>query len=76
MTAGTFGDQVMMRLGEADRTEFMQTYDTELFDPMHGRPMKEYVHVPEVVRADEALMKSWLERSIAYTAALPPKKKK
>jgi TfoX/Sxy family transcriptional regulator of competence genes len=76
MTAGTFGDQIMMRLGEPDRTEFMNAYDAELFDPMGHRPMKEYVHVPDAVRADEPLMKSWLERSITYTASLPPKKKK
>jgi TfoX/Sxy family transcriptional regulator of competence genes len=76
MTGGTFGDQMMLRLSETDRHEFMDAYKATIFEPMAGRPMKEYVLVPPAVRVDEPLLRSWFERSLAYTASLPPKKKK
>jgi TfoX/Sxy family transcriptional regulator of competence genes len=73
MTGGTFGTEVNMRLGEADRREFMERYGARVFEPMEGRPMKEYVVVPEGVRADSEVLKGWMERSVRYAESLPPK---
>jgi hypothetical protein len=73
MTGGTFGTEVNMRLGEADRREFMERYGAQIFEPMEGRPMKEYVVVPEAVRADAEVLKGWMERSVRYAAGLPAK---
>jgi TfoX/Sxy family transcriptional regulator of competence genes len=76
MTGGTFGSQVNLRLSEADVAEFVTQYQARIFEPMEGRPMKEYVVVPASLRADPELMATWFERSVGYTAGLPPKKKK
>ena len=76
MTGGTFGTEVNMRLGEADRREFMERYGARVFEPMEGRPMKEFVVVPAAVRADAEALVGWMERSVAYTAGLPAKAKK
>ena len=73
MTGGTFGDEVNMRLSEADRREFVERYGARVFEPMEGRPMKEYVVVPEGVRADSEVLKGWMERSVRYAESLPPK---
>jgi hypothetical protein len=79
MTGGTFGDEVNMRLSEADRREFVERYGAagaRVFEPMEGRPMKEFVVVPAAVRADAEALVGWMERSVAYTAGLPAKAKK
>ncbi|HEX3081729.1 MAG TPA: TfoX/Sxy family protein [Candidatus Saccharimonadia bacterium] len=75
MTAGVYGTEVNLRLSEADRAELMATYDAKLFEPLPGRPMREYVVVPEEVQADEKLLEHWLQRAIDYTSGLPPKKR-
>ena len=41
-----------------------------------GKPMHEYVVLPEEVIAAPEKLELWLSRSFAYAAALPPKKKK
>ena len=73
MTGGTFGTAVNLRLGEADRHEFMERYGARIFEPMEGRPMKEYVVVPESVRANASVMREWMDRSVRYTEGLPAK---
>jgi TfoX/Sxy family transcriptional regulator of competence genes len=75
MFLGTFADRVMMRLSEQDRAAFLKLPDAKLLEPMPGRPMREYVQVPrELMESDKQLYK-WIDKSIAYAAALPPKKK-
>jgi len=46
-----------------------------LFEPMPGRPMKEYVVVPPAL-ADSAEVDDWVRRSRAYAGQLPAKKPK
>ncbi len=76
MFAFLFGDGMMLRLSEADRARFLQEYKSKLFEPVPGRPMKEYVSVPEHVRKSPALLKVWLDRSSEYAESLPPKAKR
>ena len=45
------------------------------FEPMPGRPMKEYVVLPEAWRRSPAKAKPWVERSLAWASKLSPKKK-
>lgn len=75
MSFGTFGDALMMRLSEDDRAKFLKLPDAKLFEPMPGRPMREYVQVPKQMMESQELNK-WLSKSLAYTASLPPKPKK
>jgi TfoX/Sxy family transcriptional regulator of competence genes len=73
MTGGTFGTEVNLRLSEAERHEFVEKYQARTFEPMEGRPMKEYVVVPTAVRADPEMLADWFEKSVTYTAGPPPK---
>jgi len=45
------------------------------FEPMAGRPMKDYVRAPEPVLADEAALAEFLAKGLAHTAGLPSKAK-
>jgi TfoX/Sxy family transcriptional regulator of competence genes len=76
MFAGLFADKMMIRLSEADRADFLALKGAQIFEPMPGRPMKEYVLVPPEVLDDEATLDGWLRRSMAYAQSLPPKKAK
>ena len=47
-----------------------------LFEPMPGRPMRQYVETPPEVAADVAAVRHWVERAAAYVRTLPPKSPK
>ena len=75
MFAGLFGADMILRLSESDRAAFVTQTGATPFEPMPGRAMREYVVVPEEVRASPALA-HWLEWSARYARSLPPKEKK
>jgi hypothetical protein len=75
MFMSLFKERLILRLGEADRLEFMDTHRTGLFEPMPGRPMKEYVVVPPTLAADRKV-ESWVAKAHAHAASLPAKKPK
>jgi TfoX/Sxy family transcriptional regulator of competence genes len=77
MFAGAHQDDILIRLSETDRKEIMSLYDqAALFEPMQGRPMREYVVLPERLYRDHKEFNRWLTRSYGYASALPPKEKK
>jgi TfoX/Sxy family transcriptional regulator of competence genes len=76
MFAGTFQDHFILRLPDVDRTKFLKQPGVKTFEPMEGRPMKEYVVVPPAVLAADSQMQSLLRVSRAYVAGLPPRQKK
>jgi TfoX/Sxy family transcriptional regulator of competence genes len=80
MFMGLFGRQVFVRLGEADRSALLQEEGTEAFEPMAGRPMREYVVFPDAWREEPPRMTPWFARSMAFTETVPdkpaPKKKR
>ena len=71
---GLFASSMFVRLGEAERQELLSRQGAGVFDPMGGRPMREYVVLPRDVLDDGGALRSWLSRAAAYAAALPPKK--
>ena len=75
MFVGVFADRLMIRLSEEDRARFLKLPGAKQFEPMPGRPMKEYVEVPKAI-TESAELRKWLKKSLAYTQSLPPKKKK
>jgi TfoX/Sxy family transcriptional regulator of competence genes len=75
MFAGVHGEHLMLRLGQADREEFLSLPGAAPFGPM-GRPMKEYMSVPESVLGDAAGLDGWLRRSFEYADSLPPRQPK
>jgi TfoX/Sxy family transcriptional regulator of competence genes len=72
MVGGLHQDTIMVRLADDDRAERLAA-GWSLFEPMPGRPMREYVALPPEVVADVEEARSWLERAAAHTRTLPPK---
>jgi TfoX/Sxy family transcriptional regulator of competence genes len=68
MFAGVHQNSLFLRLSEADRQAvFAATDEATPFEPMPGRPMREYVVLPET------LFPEWVERAHRYALTLPPK---
>jgi hypothetical protein len=72
---GVFEDTLFVRLAEADRARLLAEEGAEPFDPMRGRPMREYVVFPAgwLEGGDDDLVRSWMLTAAAYAKALPPK---
>ncbi len=68
-------DRLILRLSDNDRTAFIDTYDAPIFEPMPGRPMRDYVVVPDQLVSSHGI-DDWVARSLAYAAGLPAKKPK
>ena len=76
MFIGVFGEAVFVRLNEADRAALVNEPGAEIFEPMKGRPMKEYVSFPEAWRDEPDKVLVWVARSFDYVGAMPVKAKK
>jgi TfoX/Sxy family transcriptional regulator of competence genes len=76
MFCGLFEDQFIVRLPDAEREAFLKQPGAKVFEPMPGRPMKEYVLIPPAVVEREALLGGWLRQSLDYVGGLPPRAKK
>jgi TfoX/Sxy family transcriptional regulator of competence genes len=70
---GLFAEQWMIRLPDDARAELAAIGGTP-FEPMPGRPMREYLSLPDALIADPAALAPWLERALAGVLAKPPKK--
>lgn len=73
MIAGTFGTHIFVRLDETSRTELLAMPGTQLFAPMKGRPMKEYVQLPDSLLRERSAARAWVARALEWGATLPPK---
>ena len=77
MFTGLHEDRVILRLSQQDREAILADGSKAvLFEPMPGRPMKEYVVLLKPVYQDPALFNEWLDRSFKYASLLPPKDKR
>lgn len=74
MCAGLFGSDLGVRLSDAQREEALTESGAGPFGPP-DRPMKAYVSLGSAWHDDDTAI-TWLERAVAHTASLPPKKKK
>ncbi|HEY5974748.1 MAG TPA: TfoX/Sxy family protein [Geobacteraceae bacterium] len=76
MLAGVHADRVFLRLAVDDRADLLAAWPgTVPFEPLPGRPMREYLSLPPALVADPAALNHWLARGHAYVATLPPKPK-
>jgi len=75
MFAGVFGDGVFARLPPDLRASLERDHGARPFEPMAGRPMKDYLGLPDAVIADEAALAAALQAAFRHTAALPAKVK-
>jgi TfoX/Sxy family transcriptional regulator of competence genes len=76
MFMGLHEDRFILRLPEQEREKLLNVAGAEVFEPMAGRPMKEYIVVPQSVLSSSAKLKSWIEKSLDYAKSLPAKKPK
>src|SRR6266542_189436 len=73
LACGLFGDGMMVRLPDDERARLLALPGAQVFDPMGGRPMKEYALLPPDLLEDEVAVHGWMEKAVAYAATLPPK---
>jgi TfoX/Sxy family transcriptional regulator of competence genes len=71
--AGLHQESFILRLPQAEREKLQREHGANVFEPMAGRPMREYVVLPQAVLSDRDAVGGLLARSIDYTAALPSK---
>ncbi|MGI9384174.1 MAG: TfoX/Sxy family protein [Methyloligellaceae bacterium] len=76
MFTGLHQESMILRLSEADRALANETLGASAFEPMPGRPMREYIALPDDLLGDPPQLQEWMARSYAYAAALPVKQKK
>ena len=75
MFAGLFQDTIVFRLSEQDRSDFLKQKNASQFEPMPGRPMKEYVALKHAILASVKELEVWIIRAKDHAKTLPPKKK-
>ncbi len=73
MFMGLFRDQMILRLPEAERKELLSIEEARPFEPMPGRPMREYVAVPPAMIERQKALSVWVKKAYAYGSSLPPK---
>jgi TfoX/Sxy family transcriptional regulator of competence genes len=73
MFMGLFQESMILRLPTGPREEFLQVHHAKIFEPMAGRPMKEYAAVPQSVMRDKKDLAAWVARAFEYGVFLKPK---
>lgn len=73
MFTGLFQEDWFVRLGEPDRFALLEMEGARPFEPMSGRPMKDYVVLPPEVVGDRKSLATWLGKALKHAAGLPPK---
>jgi TfoX/Sxy family transcriptional regulator of competence genes len=72
---GLHQNDFIMRLSEQDRARFTAEFGERTFEPMKGRPMREYVRLPDALLGDARKRASWIKRSLGYAGTVVPKPK-
>ena len=73
MFAGVFGGSVFVRLGEEDRAAALKVPGAKLFEPMKGRPMREYVALPPAVCLKKKGATLWGSRALTFVMGMSAK---
>jgi TfoX/Sxy family transcriptional regulator of competence genes len=76
LASGLYESGWFVRLGPDDTAELLATDGAHPFEPMAGRPMRGYTVMPDGIVADDLALGRWVDRAIAYVAAMPPKASK
>ena len=75
MVTGLHQESWIVRLPEDARAERLEA-GWSTFEPMAGRPMREYVAMAPSITADPDAAREWVERAATYVRTLPPKARK
>ncbi len=76
MFVGAWGEGIMARVGAERTASLIESGGTEPFDPLGGRPMREYVLLNGDRIAEDDVLLDWLDQANVFAAALPPKARK
>jgi len=72
MACGVIGDELLARVGRDAYEDALDLPGARIMD-MGGRPMTGFVIVGRPGIEDDAGLRSWVERGVAFVATLPPK---
>ena len=72
MFMGLHQENMILCLPEDSRAELLKM-NAQIFEPMPGRPMREYVIVPPSLLRDRNKLSSWVQKALEYGSSLPPK---
>ena len=72
MFMGLHQEDMILRLPEGSRAELLKM-NARIFEPMPGRPMREYVIVPPSLLRDRNKLSSWVQKALEYGSSLPAK---
>ena len=75
MFASVWGDGVCVRVGAEEANNLVERGEASRFDPLGGRPMREYVVVEAEELAEDNELNAWLERGEAFAATLALRKR-
>ena len=64
---------MIVRLAEPSREKLLKTAGARIFEPMPGRPMREYVILPVSVIQHQEKLRFWVARALEYGLTLKPK---
>jgi hypothetical protein len=64
---------MILRLSPTDRAALGAQAGAKPFEPMPGRPMREYVTVPPALRERPGELAHWVAQAVAFAGSLPPK---
>jgi TfoX/Sxy family transcriptional regulator of competence genes len=70
---GLHQNDFIMRLSAGDRALFTARYGERAFEPMKGRPMREYVRLSSELLTDARKRAPWIKRSLEYAKGVKPK---
>jgi TfoX/Sxy family transcriptional regulator of competence genes len=73
MFMGLFQESMILRLPTGPREEFLNVHNAKIFEPMAGRPMREYAAVPQPLLRDKKELTAWIAKAFEYGASLKPK---
>jgi TfoX/Sxy family transcriptional regulator of competence genes len=72
---GIFASSWFVRLPDDQRSKLAAAGGTE-FSPMPGRPMREYLVMPDTLASDAEAAEPWVRHALAFVSQLPPKAKR
>jgi TfoX/Sxy family transcriptional regulator of competence genes len=76
MFFNVFGGHLVVRLSEDDRAAAFKDLGAIAFEPMPGRPMRDYVALPTRLLTDLPTAGVWVTRALEYARRLPKKSAK
>ncbi len=74
MACGVWGDELIVRIGEAANDAALALPHVRPFMPVPGRPMAGWVLVGPQATASETDFQRWVEQGYDYASSLPEKK--